>query len=34
VPLSDSDEAVIRSVMADHGLSYEEALRRLELFGM
>jgi hypothetical protein len=34
VELSDSDDALIRAVMADHGWSYEEARERLELSGM
>ena len=33
-PPSISDEALIRAVMADHGWSYEEARKRLELSGM
>jgi hypothetical protein len=34
VALSDSDDALVRAVMAHHGWTYEEARERLELSGM
>jgi hypothetical protein len=33
-PLSDADHALVLAVMSDHGWSYEEARKRLELSGM